>query len=565
MLLVAKFCNETTPKALLLVIIYKEIALAFRATDPSQIILFATTLDERIPKDAKCRFIVKLVQKLDLRPLYSRYSNLGTSALDPSALLATWFLAYSEGITSSRTVEFLCRDSQQFIYTSGDTRPDHATLCRFRQQDEELFAAYFLQIIQMAQQEGLISLTKIHIDGTKMEASASRKQSKTLEELDSLIAQVQQDIEKYMEQCNTTDTIEDSDTVCASDDLKKIHQQIEKLDKEKAKLLQRKQQVQERQKTLKKEHQKNHKINITDPDSRHMDNVNGKRTEPAYNAQACVEEKNQFIVACEVITDTNDQNQLLNQIENVEKNFGVDDQRQYTFDAGYHSKEQLKKLEDKPRDVVVADPTPHNRSVKSTPTPIDDILKQQRRVQRSDFVFHSQGDYYQCPADNKLEYIRNYEHGRLYQRLGCQSCSLAPYCLAEDNTSGIKRIYRHEYEYLAEKMAEKLKTQDAKGRLKKRRCTPEVVFATLKQNMGFRRFNLRGHKKVKTEWLIMCIAYNINKFYQLSAQNGLGSNPTDPNFAKIFDSFIRILILLSIIRYYRVILKSRPLNYAGVI
>jgi len=528
--------------------------LAFLGTDPSQVILFQTTLDERIPKDAKCRFITKLVQKLDLTPLYSRYSHLGTNAVNPSALLATWFLSYSEGITSSRRIEFLCRDSQQFIYVSCDTRPDHATLCRFRQHDRELFAAYFLQIIAMAEQEGLTSFKNIHTDGTKIdpETSGSRKQSKTSEKLEKQLAKIRHDIEEYMQHCDTTDVVEEAKAVNENnDDATEIYKQIEKLKEQETKLLERKKQLEERKKTLKKEHQKNHKINLTDPDSRHMDKVNGKRTEPAYNAQASIEEKNQFIVACDVVTDPNDQNQLLNQIENVEQNLGREDQRQYTNDAGYHNKEQLEKIEKQSYDVVVADPTPENRSIKLSPTPVDEILEQDRKVQRADFVFHREQDYYECPAGKKLQFKKTYSKGRVYEKSGCQNCQLASLCLNKKNTSDIKRIYRDDREYLAEKMAKKLQTEQAKEQLKKRRYSIEPVFGILKHNMGFRRFNLRGHEKVRTEWLIMCIAYNIKKLHQLSAKNPGGFYPdSEQSFAESFIYLTRIAILITFLKIF---------------
>jgi transposase len=526
-------------------------------TNRSQINLINTTLDERLPQNAKCRFIVKLVEKLNLTPLLCRYSHLGTNAISPSALLATWFLAYSEGITSSRRIEFLCTDSNQYIYVSADTRPDHATLCRFRTQDQELFAAYFVQILEMAEAEGVTCFKRIHTDGTKIEASASRKQSKTSEELEKQLAQVRQDIAEYMQRCDTTDTIEAAETTTKSEDITEIREQLEKLRLQEALLLERQEQLEERKKDLKKEHQKNHKINLTDPESQHMHKVNGKPTEPAYNAQASVEEKNQFIVACDVVTDPNDQNQATNQIENVEKNCGEDPEREYTDDAGYHSKDQLQKIEEKEGDVLIADPTPENRSIKSTPTPVDEILKEDRKVQRADFVFHEEEDYYECPAGEQLEFKRTYKRGeitgRSYEKpTPCTGCPLFERCIDKKNKSPIKRIYRDDREHLAEAMARKLQTDEARARLKKRRCTVEPVFGVMKHNMGFRRFNLRGHEKVKTEWILMCLAYNINKLFGLMGAKSKKSGENTPektqNFAELFVNLMAIAFLFKFIK-----------------
>jgi hypothetical protein len=90
--------------------------------------------------------------------------------------------------------------------------------------------------------------------------------------------------------------------------------------------------------------------------------------------------------------------------------------------------------------------------------------------------------------------------------------------LSNKNKSGIRMIQRDLQEMLAEKMAMKRDTQEAKNRLYIRKITVEPVFGNLKENLGFRRFSLRGLRNVRNEFKLMAIAHNINKLYKIKEQ-----------------------------------------------
>jgi len=157
-----------------------ECYMGFRTNDRNQIELLGHSLADLVESDAKCRFVVELVSKLQLNKLYQKYSNVGTDANDPSAMLATWFLAYSEGNSSTRTLEERCIRDTHFIYTSCNLKPDHATLSRFRKKNLDLISDYFVQIIQLAQKSGISDFKHITIDGTKIQASSSPKKDRCL-------------------------------------------------------------------------------------------------------------------------------------------------------------------------------------------------------------------------------------------------------------------------------------------------------------------------------------------------------------------------------------------------
>ena len=142
--------------------------MGFITANREQLTLFGYSLDDFVDESAKCRFIVQLVNRLDLNDLYADYSTQGGDAFEPAVLLATWFLAYSEGQTSTRKLEGLCLRDMHYIYTSGHLKPDHTSLSRFRQRHLERLPGYFVQMIRMAVEEGISDFKLIGIDGSKL-------------------------------------------------------------------------------------------------------------------------------------------------------------------------------------------------------------------------------------------------------------------------------------------------------------------------------------------------------------------------------------------------------------
>ncbi|MCD4832160.1 MAG: IS1182 family transposase [Bacteroidales bacterium] len=485
--------------------------MGFIVADRSQQDLLGYSLDDFVSKDDKSRFIIKIISELNLNHLKARYSSQGGEAFPPDIMLALWFFAYTEGITTTRKLEKLCCYDLRFIFVSANLRPDHTTLSRFRKNNLDLMAEYFIQIVMLAHKAGISDFKEISIDGTKIKASCSRKQSFNDDQLARKIEAVRKDIAEYMRQCEISE-----DGELAETDLDAIRAEKERLEKLEKKLVKRRSQLKERSKELKPEHRKNHKINIVEPDGRLMPKSDG----PSYNAQAAAESKTNFIVSNDVVTDPNDQNQFTNMHQKTEENIACDPERKYNADAGYHSTNQLEYIEEKKIDAVVAEPTPNNRSNRKSPTSVETILKENRRVERSDFTYHSEEDYYECPGGEKLKPSKSYKNGkrniRIYQASKCNKCPLADLCLSKQNESGLRRIHRDQREILAENMNIKLQTDEAKTRLKTRATTIEPVFGNIKQNLGFRRFNLRGLLQVKGEFNMICIAHNLNILFNLA-------------------------------------------------
>lgn len=487
--------------------------MSYQKVNRKQMDVIGHCLDDFVEPDAKCRFIVDITSsRLDLTPLYNRISDIGAEAKDPESMLATWFFAYSEGESSTRKVEQACKYDNRFIYTSGNQRPDHTTLSRFRQNNIDLLPYYFVQIVQLGIESGISDFKSISIDGSKIQASCSLKKSKNSDDLERYLNAVRREISEYMKQCDETDILESE-----PDNLDSVREKIKELKELEKTLAERQEQLEIRKSKLKKEHRDNHKMNITEPDATIMDHVNGKQMLPAYNVEIGTTD-NQFIVTNDVVTDRNDQNQFSNIHQKTDDILDDDPEREYIADSGFHSLEQLEYIENNKVNAYVADPTPENRSTRKE-LPNFKELNQKEKLTRADFIYYPEIDCYRCPVGKILKPVetkKSHGKGRLLTIYACKDCKECPFlnkCLPKNNKSGIKKIHRDANEKLAENMLLKMQSEKAKNKMELRATTVEPTFGNIKSNLGFRRFSLHGLINVRGEFNLMCIAHNINKLY----------------------------------------------------
>jgi len=477
--------------------------MSFITFDRTQRNLLGYSIDDFAKADAKGRFVVETVSHLKLDSLFTRYSEQGADSFAPDMMLALWFYSYSNGITSTRELEELCHYDTRYIYISANLKPDHTTLSRFRQAHLDLLSEYFVQIVLLAQEGGITDLKHISIDGTKIKASASPKHGYKEDHLKRKIEAVRRDIKHYMAACDRAEQ-----GLIETLDLESLQKEKKRLEALETKLLKSQKRLKERKKTIKPEYREKHQVNTTDPDARYM----AKPNTPAYNGQLAVDDGHNFIVANDVNDAPNDQNEFAAMHQKTEENLPKDKDRHYTADSGYHSLEQLEYIEENKIDALIADRKPEIRSINSQTDSMESFLKENKKLQRKDFIYHSQHDYYECPAGEKLPRFGVKKNIVVYQAGNCSQCPLASLCVKKSGAN--RHITRDIREPLAEQMARKLATNQAKERMKTRAITVEPVFGNLKQNLGFDCFSLRGLIQVKGEFNLMCIAHNLNILFK---------------------------------------------------
>jgi transposase len=136
--------------------------------------LFPPSVQEWLPDDHMARFMVDMVEQLDLSGLEQSYAGRGSDAHHPAMLVALLLYGYATGTFSSRALERASYDSIAVRYITANTHPDHDTINSFRQRFVKQIEAIFIQVLCYAQAMGMLKLGTVSVDGTKVHANASR-------------------------------------------------------------------------------------------------------------------------------------------------------------------------------------------------------------------------------------------------------------------------------------------------------------------------------------------------------------------------------------------------------
>ncbi len=142
--------------------------------DRNQQYLLPPSVDEWLPEDHLARYIVEVVDQLDLTKLTRRPTRCGSEAYHPALLLALLVYGYATGTFSSRKIERATQDSVAFRFIAANLHPDHDTLAHFRKTFLVELEDLFVQVLAFAQTMKLVKLGQISLDGTKIKANASK-------------------------------------------------------------------------------------------------------------------------------------------------------------------------------------------------------------------------------------------------------------------------------------------------------------------------------------------------------------------------------------------------------
>src|SRR5208337_315218 len=146
----------------------------FRSIDRATPYLLPPSVEDWLPKDHLARFVVDIVDQLDLSGLSRQYRGTGSAAYHPAVMLGLLIYGYATGVYASRRIEAATHESMAFHYIAGNEQPDHDSLCTFRKRFIKEIEALFVQVLVIARQMKLLKLGTIALDGTKVHANASR-------------------------------------------------------------------------------------------------------------------------------------------------------------------------------------------------------------------------------------------------------------------------------------------------------------------------------------------------------------------------------------------------------
>ncbi|ABK97745.1 IS1182 family transposase [Pelobacter propionicus] len=437
--------------------------------------LLPPSLQDWLPEKHLARFVVEIVEQLDLRSLKATYAGRGSQPYNPEMLVALLFYGYATGVFSSRKLERSTYDSVAFRFIAANSHPDHDTIATFRRRFLPQLNKLFAQILLIAHQMEVLKLGNVSLDGSKIKANASKHKALSYEHACKLEEQIKAEVGELLKKAEAADHADIPDGMNIPEELERREKRLSAIAAAKVEIKKRaaerhareqaayEKKVAERAKkeqaTGKKAKGKEPKppksgptakdqVNLTDEESRIMP-TSGGGFEQTYNAQAGVDTASKLIVSAHVTQNPNDKQELTPTLENLAA-----------------LPEKLGKATD-----LVADSG-----------------------------YFSETNVTACEENGITPYIavdRQSHNVPLMERFA------EPPPLPEDADS-------------VARMKHRLKTPSGKAIYAQRKVTSEPVFGIIKAVMGFRSFLLRGFEAVKGEWNLVCMAYNIKRLHVLA-------------------------------------------------
>lgn len=446
-------------------------------------LLLPPSLENWVPDDHPARFLREIVDMMDLDKLgfKKRKSIDGRPNYASDLLLKVWLYGYMDGIRSTRKLERACRENISLIWLTGNNAPDHNTLWRFFRNNKGALKGIFKQVSKVATDAGLIGMVLHAVDGTKLKAKGSRESVLSRKDVKKLLGWLDDSVEGMIGDVERNEKIESgeyrlpeelSDRESLRETLKEVLGKMDEIDRE--------------------------HFHPVEPEARMM-NVGGK-VEPAYNAQVVSDSESGMIVAEDVVNEENDRHQLTSMLDEVERNTGaVADET--VADAGYYSADELSKSDERNRSVLV----------NAHPALTDD------EFHWSKFTYDEENDCVVCPMGNRLEFNcvdrSEKEPRREYRCKRFRECEKRFKCSRNRRLGRRIRIGPHHAALLNN--IGKLRDENGREALRKRKGIVENVFGIIKECYGFRRWTVWDLDGVKTQWSLMCTAFNLKKLYKL--------------------------------------------------
>lgn len=505
--------------------------ITFKNYQPNQLML-PTDIELHIPTKHLVRVVNDAINKMNIEPLLRQYKGGGTSSYHPKMMLKVLVYAYTQKLYSSRQIAKALRENIHFMWLSGNNTPDFRTINRFRSSImKEIIDEIFKNVLELLIEEGLIKLENYFLDGTKIEANANRytyvwkkNVQKYKADITTKINELLTEIERQNNAENQLYGDRDLEELGneASIDPIKLEAKIKELDARLAQTSQPK--LASKVRKLKKEYlprlQQYHlqeqllgernSFSKTDPDATFMrtkeDHLKNSQLKPCYNVQIGTE--NQFVAGYSIHQQASDSPCCLPHLEKMESLSTKTPQNLIT-DSGYGCEETYEYLNNKEIGNYVKYSTFHQESKKH---------RKGNKFGFDDFNYDAKNDRFICPAGRKLDYVETqkdqsktgYEiEYRVYQSKDCTACPLQDQCIRSNRNRTLSVSFR--WQELKKMAKENLSSEHGQKLRAKRSVEVESVFGRIKQNCSFRRFMLRGIKKVNIELGLVCIAHNLAK------------------------------------------------------
>lgn len=451
-------------------------------------------LDDYVDADNPVRAIDAYVDTLDLMALgFDRTTPNRTEAgqppFPPVDLLKLYLYGYVNRVRSSRALEKDCQRNLEVIWLVKGLRPGYKTIADFRKRNAKALRQAHARFIGLCKELDLPGGRRVGVDGSHFTGNVSDKSFRSVKGLAQDIEKLDRRIGEWLEAMDVADR-EDLEAPARDPGLPA---KLEKL-----KALQALKETKEAELKALEAAGETHR-SMTDPDARLL-NKRGSKT-AGYNVQIVVDAKHKLIVADDVVQDRNDFNQLHPMPGRAKVALGVE-RLEGLGDKGYCNMAQLAQCEADGITVYVPEPERGGRQ------------RQGGRFTQEEFRYLPGEDAYLCPAEKRL--VRSGQprfqkgstiNGYRGSETDCRRCPLRDRCITAKTTH--REIWRNEHHALRE--AHRRRMEANPGVMRERGALVEHPFGTLKCRAGWNHFLVRGLAKVRGEWSLMALAYNLTR------------------------------------------------------
>lgn len=208
----------------------------FRPIDRDTGFLLPPSVDEWLPERHLARFVVEVIEGLDLSAMSQSYRGGGSASYHPRLLLGILVYGYATGVFSSRKLERATYDSVAFRFIAANDHPDHDTIAAFRRRFLPRIEALFVQVLLLAREMGLLQLGTVALDGTKIQANASRHSALSYEHAGKIEAQLKAEVAELMAKAEAADQADRPDGMSIPAELARREDRLHRLAEARAKI-----------------------------------------------------------------------------------------------------------------------------------------------------------------------------------------------------------------------------------------------------------------------------------------------------------------------------------------
>jgi len=477
----------------------------FRPWSPHQAYLIPPSPDEWLPEEHLVHFVLEVVEELDLSAieveLRSRDAR-GQKGYDPRMMVALLLYGYCTGVYSSRRIAKATYEDIATRYLTADQHPHFTRIAAFRREHLEALSGLFATTVQLCARAGLVELGHVSVDGTKIQANASKHKAMSYDRMQTEEDKLRAEMEALLARAEAVDQHEDERFGIGRDELE-LPEELKRRETRRARIRQAKAELEAEAKTSRAERLR--KL-ATDNDERTVHADTAKQ-----RAAAATRAKNQRREADELDPpgDDDDDEPPSTKLPKhrvpaepdgrpkakAQRNFTDPDSRimvdgQGAFTQAYNGQAAVCE----PTQVIVACP----------------LSNQAPDVE------------YLVPVLEDVEQLAGSAPQSITADTGYWSAANARWCEARGidahiatgrRRHGVPSPADSERSTPRNKMAAKLRTPDGDARYRRRKATVEPVFGQIKEARHFRRFLLRGLHKVRGEWALICAAHNLLKLF----------------------------------------------------